>query len=929
MSLLNRIFKGRKDWLLLLALLPFFVFLVFNLATGVLAQSGEQQLYGWAWSSNIGWTKLHGEGANVVVGQDGNLSGYAWNAHLGWLDFDPTGTYPEGPPHSAKIEGDTITGWARFCSVFESGCSGPLKDNLQRGGWDGWIRMENVILGSTQTSVPSGYSYREIAGYAWGSDEFVGWIDLAPEIDVENEPCTDDYIGPLVICGVEEPPLVVSCSMSPTSVNAGEVSTGSSNVSGGDGSYTYEWFANRNNTSFLPIEDSDNSEMDITFTQNGNYQVRLIVQDGSGASGMASCGNVEVSGEWNPYRALCDGPVTLEVDQDGVYEGSWEFVDVLTPTQRENLENNFTFRWYNENWSLLESQTTDITRSYSQEGDYINRFVIYHPSYTATDASCNVNVGEGLQVACKASVASGDGVCIDDRTCFIGVNKNIDFEIDTNIENQNLNYWKQNMDLILPQLGDPGWLSISNPFSQVYNYSEAHRDRYSSGVMYRMYVAAGFGNDPAEESQDYCSITVFDFTPRVLTINITGNGSVRVKNIDDELLHTCESATCNYGLPEGLEVILEPSPTEGHLSWENACSGTGVGKNCSLTMDTNKVASATFSTDPIPPQSTTCVSPDEVRVGAPATFIASGGGESPYTWEIKKTDNGGTTWTLISDGNVVINGITYATASLDGNKLTLTFNSSAAGQAFNLQVTGNGSNATPGNCQVGDDGSIEPKITLTINIIGNGSVTGNGINCSSNCVEEVNKNAEINLTASPDEGWSFSAWQDCDNSSDNTCNIKMNTSKTVTATFGSEPTPPDQLFEFEEIKSSNRFIKCSTPRANCSVNNGNFITWTSSIRRYNIEIKKILSCLTVEFTGLPSGINWNVQWYKTDGDLEEVNLEYVKSHPGNYYFVITGNRFISANYAMGIKITAEDHDGNEQISQGNIVFYSDTSGQEI
>lgn len=924
MSSLNRLFKGKKDWLFLLALLPFFVFLIFNLTTGVLAQSGQQQLFGYAWSPNIGWTQLHGDGANVIVEQDGNITGYAWNAHLGWLDFNPSDPYSGEPQNSAKIEGDSITGWARFCTVFEEGCSGSLKPDSARGGWDGWVKMEDVILGTPQTSA-SGHSYQEIEGYAWGGNEFVGWIDLAPEIETDTEPCTPEYVGPPVVCGVEEPEFEVSCSMSPLNISAGDVSTGSSIVSGGDGSYTYEWFTNRDNTSFLPIEGSDASEMDITFTQNGNYQVRLIVQDGSGASGMASCGNVEVSGEWDPYRALCDGPTMLNTNQDGDYEGGWEFIDELNEAQRQSLESDFTFRWYDENWNLVESDTTNITRNYSQEGDYENRFVIYHPGYTATDASCGVNVGEGLQVSCKASVASGDGICTDDKTCFIETSKNVEFEIDTNIENPSLNYWKQNIDLAQDQLSDPTWLEVSSPFTQTYNYSQSHEDDYSIGVMYRMYVAAGFSGDPTEEPQDYCSVTVFDFTPKVLTINKTGNGSVRVKNTDGDLLYTCNQNTCKYGLPEGSEIILEPSPVASHLSWGDNCSDIQEGDDCNLIMDDNKVVSAVFSTDPPPGNPTSCSSSEDVIVvGQPAVFTASAGGGKPYTWEVKKTSD--TSWTTISAGNVIISGTIYATAFLANDQLILTFNPDAAGETFNLQVTGSDSNAIPGACE-----PIEPEITLTINIVGNGTVTNNDdINCISDCIiRNIAKDIEINLSAIPNEDWSFSSWAGCD--TEDSCNVIMNTSKTVTATFESEPLTPTVEFN---IAPSARVINC-TPSAtsfggttNCFIGNpvptGDFRTLpeSSPMRRFEFTITEgEFIDLGVDFYEDGNPLNWGVfRWYNESGtEITKPTLS------GTYSFIIEGPiLYQKSGKSIEVRITIDDED-----SYSDYVNYTNSASQPI
>ena len=42
------------------------------------------------------------------------------------------------------ISNGEITGWARACAVFQSGCSGALKNNTELGGWDGWIKLSGT-----------------------------------------------------------------------------------------------------------------------------------------------------------------------------------------------------------------------------------------------------------------------------------------------------------------------------------------------------------------------------------------------------------------------------------------------------------------------------------------------------------------------------------------------------------------------------------------------------------------------------------------------------------------------------------------------------------------------------------------------------------------------------------------------------------------
>jgi hypothetical protein len=127
------------------------------------------------WSDNVGWFNANGTGGTVAINPtDGNFSGYAWSDSVGWLNFAPGGTNPDGGagkvsvPISAGKPSGSVTGWARACSVFASGCAGTFKSSDQLGGWDGWVKMINVSLASNG----------KFSGFAWG-DLNVGWSDLS------------------------------------------------------------------------------------------------------------------------------------------------------------------------------------------------------------------------------------------------------------------------------------------------------------------------------------------------------------------------------------------------------------------------------------------------------------------------------------------------------------------------------------------------------------------------------------------------------------------------------------------------------------------------------------------------------------------------------------------------------------------------------
>lgn len=133
---------------------------------------------GWAWSDNTGWISFYGNNYGVDVNETtGAFSGYAWSDAIGWIDFsgplaDGESARPESPNTGAILNftDNTVSGWARACSVFQIGCAGTLKSDTALGGWDGWLKMHDVTLDTAAT--PNAFS-----GWAWGGVP-VGWVDM-------------------------------------------------------------------------------------------------------------------------------------------------------------------------------------------------------------------------------------------------------------------------------------------------------------------------------------------------------------------------------------------------------------------------------------------------------------------------------------------------------------------------------------------------------------------------------------------------------------------------------------------------------------------------------------------------------------------------------------------------------------------------------
>lgn len=118
------------------------------------------------------------------------------------------------------------------------------------------------------------------------------------------------------------------------------------------------------------------------------------------------------------------------------------------------------------------------------------------------------------------------------------------------------------------------------------------------------------------------------------------------------------------------------------------------------------------------------------------------------------------------------------------------------------------------------------QFTLTINKsgTGKGTVMTTGINCGPDCTESYNSGATLILTASADQGSTFSLWQGCTEISGETCTVTVDRAKAVTAIFiVSSGTNLNENYTLTVIKTGSGTvtsvpsgIKCnSTAEADC------------------------------------------------------------------------------------------------------------------
>ena len=145
----------------------------------VISQRGEQvqagagdNVFGWAWSENIGWLSFNnttGGGSTdygVNIDSGGLFSGYAWSENIGWLSFNQA-ELAGCPSGACRAEMDTATGqvsgWARALAYGD--------------GWDGWISLRGTNYGVSVDPNPASPTYQEFFGWAWGNT-VVGWLSF-------------------------------------------------------------------------------------------------------------------------------------------------------------------------------------------------------------------------------------------------------------------------------------------------------------------------------------------------------------------------------------------------------------------------------------------------------------------------------------------------------------------------------------------------------------------------------------------------------------------------------------------------------------------------------------------------------------------------------------------------------------------------------
>lgn len=213
---------------------------VFLTAAKLFADGGSN-MYGYLWSSNIGWIDMNdctnpadstscnpsgSFGVSVLPSAPGTMSGYAWSSNIGWITFNQSGcpasvsNCTPGAAVTWNTDGSgTVHGWARACSVYVSNCSGTLKDDSALGTWDGFIALDSKTAGGTAGAWGLAITTsKSLTGYAWGS-QVIGWIKSIN---------ASIYVGGPTVSLVANPTSIISGASSVLTATAANIDGASS-----------------------------------------------------------------------------------------------------------------------------------------------------------------------------------------------------------------------------------------------------------------------------------------------------------------------------------------------------------------------------------------------------------------------------------------------------------------------------------------------------------------------------------------------------------------------------------------------------------------------------------------------------------------------------------------------------------------------------
>ena len=261
--------------------------------------------------------------------------------------------------------------------------------------------------------------------------------------------------------------------------------------------------------------------------------------------------------------------------------------------------------------------------------------------------------------------------------------------------------------------------------------------------------------------------TVAYTLPHTLDVSATGNGYVDSSPAGIDCgsgAHT----TCATDVPHATDVTLAAHPDAGwdFTGWSGgSCSGSA--STCTVTMDQARTVDATFALQmPV------------------LSVVPSGTGSGKVT---------------SSPGGIDC-GLDCGEAFAYGTPVTLT---AAPDPGTDFTGWSGGGCTGTGPCTVTMDQarSVTAGFTLQTRHLavsrtgdGQGSISSSpaGIDCGSDCGQDYDYGTPVTLTATAAAGSSFTSWSGGGCSGGSTCTLNMDQARSATATFTSDPVPPDE-----------------------------------------------------------------------------------------------------------------------------------------
>ncbi len=239
----------------------------------------------------------------------------------------------------------------------------------------------------------------------------------------------------------------------------------------------------------------------------------------------------------------------------------------------------------------------------------------------------------------------------------------------------------------------------------------------------------------------------------ILSVQKSGDGSGTVAGTGIDCGLDCSESFLAESNPASRTVTLTAAPSNGSrlTSWSGCDSING--NTCTVSVNSNKIVTAAFAASYMLAINYS---------GSGLGYVASSPSGSECGVDCYYS---GTGVTLTATPNVGHSFTSWTGCdSVNGNTCTVTMNQNRTVTAtFTLQ---------------------HYQLSVQKSGTGSGLVTGQGINCGSDCSETLGGGTTITLTAAANSGSSLTSWSGCDGVNGNTCTINtINQNKTVTATF--------------------------------------------------------------------------------------------------------------------------------------------------